>query len=88
MFDQLGEKLQRTLKNLRGEGRLTETHRRRDAEIRIALPADVLPEVVKTFIDSVQGKPGPGGPELAHARPAGVKIVRMSSSIFSATQFS
>lgn len=58
MFDQLGEKLQRTLKNLRGEGKLTPKHIEEGMrEIRIALlEADVNFKVVKSFIDSVQGK--------------------------------
>src|SRR5262245_21564288 len=58
MFDQLSEKLQRTLKNLRGEGRLTAKHIEEGMrEIRIALlEADVNFKVVKGFIDSVQSK--------------------------------
>ncbi len=58
MFDQLSEKLQHTLKNLRGEGRLTPKHIEEGMrEIRIALlEADVNFKVVKGFIDSVQSK--------------------------------
>lgn len=58
MFDQLSEKLQRTLKNLRGEGKLTPKHIEEGMrEIRMALlEADVNFKVVKQFIDSVQGK--------------------------------
>src|SRR6188508_1250582 len=58
MFDQLSEKLQRTLKNLRGEGKLTAKHIEEGMrEIRIALlEADVNFKVVKQFIESVQGK--------------------------------
>lgn len=58
MFDQLSEKLQRTLKNLRGEGKLTEKHIEEGMrEIRIALlEADVNFKVVKNFIDTVKGK--------------------------------
>lgn len=58
MFDQLSEKLQRTLKNLRGEGKLTPKHIEEGMrEIRIALlEADVNFKVVKGFIDSVQSK--------------------------------
>ena len=58
MFDQLSEKLQRTLKNLRGEGSLTPKHIEEGMrEIRIALlEADVNFKVVKTFIENVQGK--------------------------------
>ncbi len=58
MFDQLSEKLQRTLKNLRGEGTLTPKHIEEGMrEIRIALlEADVNFKVVKSFIESVQSK--------------------------------
>src|ERR1044071_5244604 len=58
MFDALSEKLQRTLKNLRGEGKLTEQHIEEGMrEIRIALlEADVNFKVVKSFVDSVKGK--------------------------------
>ena len=58
MFDQLSEKLQKTLKNLRGEGKLTEKHIEEGMrEIRIALlEADVNFKVVKGFIDAVKGK--------------------------------
>jgi signal recognition particle subunit SRP54 len=58
MFDQLSEKLQRTLKNLRGEGKLTPKHIEEGMrEIRLALlEADVNFKVVKTFIDSVKEK--------------------------------
>lgn len=58
MFDQLSEKLQRTLKNLRGEGKLTPKHIEEGMrEIRIALlEADVNFKVVKNFIDAVKAK--------------------------------
>jgi signal recognition particle subunit SRP54 len=58
MFDQLSEKLQRTLKNLKGEGKLTPKHIEEGMrEIRIALlEADVNFKVVKNFIESVQAK--------------------------------
>jgi len=58
MFDQLSEKLQRTLKNLRGEGKLTPKHIEEGMrEIRIALlEADVNFKVVKGFIGAVQSK--------------------------------
>ena len=58
MFDALTDKLRKVLKDLRGQGRLTEAHV--DAamrEIRIALlEADVNYKVVKTFIDRVKVK--------------------------------
>lgn len=58
MFDQLSEKLQRTLKNLRGEGKLTPKHIEEGMrEIRIALlEADVNFKVVKNFVDAVKAK--------------------------------
>ncbi len=58
MFEALSDKLRKVLKDLRGQGRLTETHI--DAamrEIRIALlEADVNFKVVKAFIDRVKEK--------------------------------
>lgn len=58
MFDQLSEKLQQALKNLRGEGKLTEKHIEEGMrEIRMALlEADVNFKVVKNFIDTVKSK--------------------------------
>src|ERR1044071_2180440 len=58
MFETLSDKIRKVLKDLRGQGRLTEAHV--DAamrEIRIALlEADVNYKVVKTFIDRVKVK--------------------------------
>ncbi|HLG13317.1 MAG TPA: signal recognition particle protein [Blastocatellia bacterium] len=58
MFDVLTEKLRKALKDLRGQGRLSESHI--DAavrDIRIALlEADVNYKVVKSFIDRVKGR--------------------------------
>jgi len=58
MFESLSDKLKRTLKNLRGEGKLTPEHV--DAalrEIRMALlEADVNYKVAKDFIASVKAK--------------------------------
>lgn len=58
MFESLSEKLKKTLKNLRGQGRLTEEHI--DAamrEIRVALlEADVNLKVVRQFIDNIKEK--------------------------------
>ncbi|HZD07657.1 MAG TPA: signal recognition particle receptor subunit alpha, partial [Candidatus Limnocylindrales bacterium] len=58
MFENLQEKLQRTFKNLRGQGTLTEENIQEALkEIRMALlEADVNFKVVKTFIDRVQAK--------------------------------
>jgi len=58
MFDNLTERLGKTVKNLRGQGRLTEQNVK-DAlrEVRMALlEADVALPVVKQFIASVQAK--------------------------------
>ncbi|MFL6277423.1 MAG: signal recognition particle protein [Blastocatellia bacterium] len=58
MFEALSEKLRKILKDLRGQGRLTEAHiEAAMREIRIALlEADVNFKVVKTFIDRVREK--------------------------------
>lgn len=56
MFDTLSERLSKTIKNLRGQGRLDETNIK-DAlrDVRMALlEADVALSVVKTFIDQVR----------------------------------
>ena len=58
MFESLSDKLKRTLKNLRGEGKLTPEHV--DAalrEIRMALlEADVNYKVAKDFIANIKTK--------------------------------
>ncbi|MDH3407248.1 MAG: signal recognition particle protein [Gammaproteobacteria bacterium] len=58
MFDNLSERLQITLKRLRGQGRLTEENTREALrEVRMALlEADVALPVVKDFIGHVQAK--------------------------------
>jgi len=58
MFEALSEKLRKVLKDLRGQGRLTETNvEAAMREIRIALlEADVNFKVVKSFIDRVREK--------------------------------
>jgi signal recognition particle subunit SRP54 len=58
MFEALSEKLRKVLKDLRGQGRLTEAHiEAAMREIRIALlEADVNFKVVKTFIDRIKEK--------------------------------
>jgi len=56
MFDSLTERLSQTLKNLRGQGRLTENNIK-DAlrDVRMALlEADVALPVVKTFVEQVR----------------------------------
>lgn len=58
MFENLSDRLQRTLKNIRGQGRLTEENIK-DAlrEVRRALlEADVALEVIKLFTDRVQAR--------------------------------
>jgi signal recognition particle subunit SRP54 len=56
MFDNLSQRLQSTLKRLRGEGRLTEDNMRESLrEVRMALlEADVALPVVKDFIEHVR----------------------------------
>lgn len=58
MFESLSDKLRKVLKDLRGQGRLTEAHiEAAMREIRIAmLEADVNYKVVKTFVDQVREK--------------------------------
>lgn len=58
MFDSLSERLGKTIKNLRGQGRLTEQNVKDTLrEVRMALlEADVALPVVKQFVDSVRDK--------------------------------
>lgn len=58
MFESLTDRLSRTLKNLRGQGRLSEDNIRDSLrEVRMALlEADVALPVVKDFIDAVRAK--------------------------------
>jgi signal recognition particle subunit SRP54 len=58
MFEALSDKLRKVLKDLRGQGRLTEAHiEAAMREIRLALlEADVNFKVVKTFVDRVKEK--------------------------------
>ncbi|MDH3388578.1 MAG: signal recognition particle protein [Gammaproteobacteria bacterium] len=58
MFENLTDRLSRTLKNLRGQGRLSEENIRDSLrEVRMALlEADVALPVVKDFIDGVRAK--------------------------------
>jgi signal recognition particle subunit SRP54 len=79
MFDNLSERLQKTFKNIRGQGRLTEDNIK-DAlrEVRRALlEADVALEVIKSFIDQVQTRAV--GQEVALSLTPGqafIKIVK------------
>jgi signal recognition particle subunit SRP54 len=58
MFDNLSQRLSRTVQNLRGKGRITEENVGETLrEVRMALlEADVALPVVKTFIDAVRAK--------------------------------
>ena len=58
MFENLTDRLSRTLKNLRGQGRLSEDNIRDSLrEVRMALlEADVALPVVKDFIENVRDK--------------------------------
>ena len=58
MFDNLSERLGRTIKNLRGQGRLSEENVKDTLrEVRMALlEADVALPVVKQLVDSVRDK--------------------------------
>lgn len=58
MFDTLSERLGRTIKNLRGQGRLTDDNIKETLrEVRMALlEADVALPVVKQLVDSVRDK--------------------------------
>ena len=78
MFENLSQRLQATLKRLRGEGRLTEENMRAALrEVRMALlEADVALPVVKDFIEHVRVKAS-GQAVLASLTPgqALVKVV-------------
>jgi len=77
MFDNLSERLGRTLKNLRGQGRLTEDNIR-DAmrEVRMALlEADVALPVVKDFIDQVRERAV--GREVATSLTPGQVLIKI-----------
>lgn len=79
MFESLGERLNRSLKNLSGRGRLTEDNIKSTLrEVRMALlEADVALPVVKTFVDRVRER-AVGAEVLRSLTPgqALIKIVR------------
>lgn len=58
MFDNLSERLQGTIKRLRGQGRITEDNMREAMrEVRMALlEADVALPVAKAFIEEIKEK--------------------------------
>ncbi len=79
MFENLSERLARTIKNLRGQGRLTEDNVRETMrEVRTALlEADVALPVVRAFVDRVRDRAM--GQEVLQSLTPGqalVKIVR------------
>ncbi len=79
MFDQLSERLQKTLKRVRGQARLTEDNIKDTLrEVRIALlEADVALPVVKAFVDRVRERAV--GQEVVSSLTPGqmlVKVVR------------
>jgi signal recognition particle subunit SRP54 len=69
MFDSLTERLSRTIRNLRGQGRLTEDNIKESLrEVRMALlEADVALPVVKDFIDRVRERAS-GQPDAGQGR--------------------
>src|ERR1700750_2767281 len=77
MFEHLSEKLQRTFKNLRGQGRLTEENMEEALrEIRLALlEADVNFKVVKELIDRIQAKAV--GQEVLTALSPGEQVIKI-----------
>jgi signal recognition particle subunit SRP54 len=79
MFDSLNERLSRTIKNLRGQGRITEENVKDTLrEVRMALlEADVALPVVKDFVAHIRERAM--GEEVMHSLTPGqvlVKIVR------------
>ncbi|MHB8534908.1 MAG: signal recognition particle protein [Sulfuricaulis sp.] len=77
MFDNLSQRLQSTLKRLRGEGRLTEENMREALrEVRMALlEADVALPVVKDFIEHVRVKAA--GQEVLASLTPGQALVKV-----------
>ena len=77
MFDNLSQRLQNTLKRLRGEGRITEENTREALrEVRMALlEADVALPVVKDFIEHVRAKAA--GQEVLASLTPGQALVKV-----------
>ena len=77
MFDNLSERLSRTIKNLRGQGRLTEDNIKETLrEVRMALlEADVALPVVKDFIDRVRERAA--GQEVLKSLTPGQTLVKV-----------
>lgn len=77
MFENLSERLQQTIKNLRGQGRLTEDNIK-DAlrEVRMALlEADVALPVVRDFIDRIKERAI--GAEVMHSLSPGQVLIKI-----------
>jgi signal recognition particle subunit SRP54 len=77
MFDNLTERLSRTIRNLRGQGRLTEDNIKETLrEVRMALlEADVALPVVKDFIDRVRERAS--GQEVLKSLTPGQTLVKV-----------
>ena len=77
MFDTLSDRLSRTIKNLRGQGRLTDDNIKDTLrEIRMALlEADVALPVVRSFIDQVREKAL--GKEVLNSLSPGQALVKI-----------
>jgi signal recognition particle subunit SRP54 len=77
MFETLGERLQGTLKRLRGQGRLTDENMKEALrEVRMALlEADVALPVVKQFIEHV--REAAQGQEVARSLTPGQAVVKL-----------
>jgi signal recognition particle subunit SRP54 len=77
MFDNLTERLTRTIRNLRGQGRLTEDNIKETLrEVRMALlEADVALPVVKDFIDRVRERAS--GQEVLKSLTPGQTLVKV-----------
>ncbi len=77
MFENLSQRLQQTIKRLRGEGRLTEDNMR-DAlrDVRLALlEADVALPVVKTFVERVRERAS--GQEVIGSLTPGQALIKI-----------
>ncbi|MEE3287154.1 MAG: signal recognition particle protein [Pseudomonadota bacterium] len=77
MFNQLGERLKETFRDLRGKGRLSEENISQALrEVRVALlEADVALPVVKSFIDGVRGRAI--GEEVVRSLTPGQTVIKI-----------
>ena len=82
MFENLTDRLSRTLQNLRGQGRLSETNIRESLrEVRMALlEADVALPVVKDFIEAVRVKAM--GQEVISSLSPGQALIKVVNEIY------